>query len=241
LANSCKLSASRAAEDFQLEGGEGLFFAGIQVQGFDGQASVWGDLEGELDVRPGARGGRDAVEGEAADTTVADELVVVPLEDVDADRGLVVGPGREGFAQAGRDGRPAGDEYGGDFVDGFDPQGLGQHRRRDLVYASAPGAWDHAARGFECGSAAGTGDIHRSNLLLAPAAVLSEASLEGAAASPVLSLSKRRRLELAADGDLLAPAAVLGGGALEQYLDIVYPDHRLAALVIKTGTRISIF
>ena len=39
---------------------------------------------------------------------------------------------------------PFWDQDGCDFVDGLDPQGFGQHDRRDLIHAPAIWAFDHA-------------------------------------------------------------------------------------------------
>lgn len=150
-----------------MQGREGLLFAGIQVAGLDAQAAVGGNVEGKLDARDGARRWRDTVESEAAHASVADQGVVIPLEDVDADRSLVIRAGREGFAEAGRDGSPSGDEHRGHVVDGFDAQVLGQHRRRDLGPASAIWALDYTPGGFESRPAAGTRCFHGSHLLSA--------------------------------------------------------------------------
>lgn len=130
--------------NFQLHGGEGLFFLCFKIQSCDDQTAIASNFKSKLDARFGARGGRDAVKRKIPHVAVLRNMVSFSLNNMHADRVLIVQSCGEYFGDAGGQGGPFGNQDGCDFVDGLDPQGFGQHDRRDLIHAPAIWAFDHA-------------------------------------------------------------------------------------------------
>src|SRR5262249_41297911 len=94
--------------------------AGRLVLRGDVQDAVGVDVERDLDLRHAARRRRDPGELELAERLVVLRHRALALRDVDLDRRLIVGRGRERLALAGRDRRVARDQHGGDATEGLD-------------------------------------------------------------------------------------------------------------------------
>ena len=99
-----------------------LLLAGRLVLGRDVDDAVGVDVEGDLDLRHAARGGRDADEIELAEHLVIGRHLALALEDPDGDRVLIVIRGREHLALLGGDRRVAIDDPGKDTAQRLDAE-----------------------------------------------------------------------------------------------------------------------
>ena len=99
-----------------------LLLAGAKILCGDVQDAVGVNVEGDLDLRDATGSLRDAVQVEDADRLVRGSHLTLALQDMNLNRGLVVGGRREDFALLDRDGRVPGDQLGEDAAQGLDAQ-----------------------------------------------------------------------------------------------------------------------
>ena len=114
--------------------GDALLLAGGLVLGRHVQDAVGVDVEGDVDLRGAARGGREAVEVEAADGLVLGRHRALALEHVDLDGRLGVGSRGEDLREGGRDGGVALDERRGDAAQRFDAEAQRRHVQQQYVF-----------------------------------------------------------------------------------------------------------
>ena len=103
--------------------GDRFGFTGTLVSGGDLHDTVGVDLERNLDLRNATRSGRNAGELKLAEEVVVLGEGTFTLEDLDQDRGLVVGSGGENLTLAGRDNGVTGNKLGHDATSCFDTEG----------------------------------------------------------------------------------------------------------------------
>jgi len=121
---------------------DGLLLAGPQILGGDVDDAVCVDVEGHLDLWHAAGRRRDAGQLEVAEGLVVRSHVALTLEDVDGNRGLVVGRGGEYLALAAGDGGVLVDKLGHNPAQGLDAQGeRGNVQEEDILHVAA----EHAA------------------------------------------------------------------------------------------------
>ena len=98
------------------------------------QDAVGVDVEGDLDLRHAARGGRNAGEMEAAQAAVVGGHLALALQHVDLDLGLPIGRGRELLGLAGGDGGVLLDESGEDAAQRLDAERQRRHVEQQNVF-----------------------------------------------------------------------------------------------------------
>ena len=105
--------------------GDRFGFTGTLVGGGDLHDTVGVNLERNLNLGNTAWSGRNSGELELAEEVVVLGEGAFTLEDLDQDRGLVIGGGGEDLALAGRDDGVTGDKLGHDTTSGLDTESEG--------------------------------------------------------------------------------------------------------------------
>ena len=105
------------------------------------------DVEGYLDLGDAAGCGGDPIQAEHAHRLVVLGEFPFALEDVDLNRGLAVGCGREDLALLGGDGGVALDDLGEDAAEGLQAEGQGGNvqQQQALDLAAQDAALDRGA------------------------------------------------------------------------------------------------
>ena len=132
--------------------GDRFGFTGALVSGGDLHDTVGINLEGDLDLRNTARGGRNTGELELAEEVVVLSEGTFTLKDLDQDGRLVVGGGGEDLALAGRDDSVTGDELGHDTTSGFDTESEGVDVDEDDITQALVASEDTTLNGSTIGN-----------------------------------------------------------------------------------------